>query len=119
MEGITSHATQLKVLSIVDNVQNELEAIEEENTMPEETIVDRLMFEGSEQAADSGATDAAEVQGKQLNGAQTQSLIAIMAQYSAGSLTEGQAINLIATAIGRSKAEARSLLNGEVENEQP
>lgn len=119
MEGITSHATQLKVLSIVDNVQNELEAIEEENTMPEETIVDRLMFEGSEQAADSGATDAAEVQGKQLNGAQTQSLIAIMVQYSAGSLTEGQTINLIATAIGISKAEARSLLNGEVENEQP
>jgi len=55
------------------------------------------------------------VQGKTLNGAQTQSLIAIMSQYSAGSLTEGQAVNLISTAIGISKAEARALLNGETD----
>ena len=56
----------------------------------------------------------AEVQGKSLNGAQTQSLIAIMSQFSAGSLTEGQAVNLISTAIGISKEEARSILNGEL-----
>ena len=56
----------------------------------------------------------AEVQGKSLNGAQTQSLIAIMSQFSAGSLTKGQAINLISTAIGISKEEARSILNGEL-----
>lgn len=54
------------------------------------------------------------MQGKALNGAQTQSLIAIMSQYSAGSLTEGQTINLISTAIGISKDEARSILNGEL-----
>lgn len=57
----------------------------------------------------------AEVQGKQLNGAQTQSLIAIMSQYSAGDITEGQAVNLISTAIGISKEEARALLNGDME----
>lgn len=45
MEGITSHETQLKVLSIVDNVEEELEKIEEENKPDEESIVDRLMFE--------------------------------------------------------------------------
>ena len=56
----------------------------------------------------------AEVQGKQLNGAQTQSLIAIMSQFSSGELTEGQAVNLIATAIGIEKDEARRLLNGDV-----
>lgn len=44
MEGITSHATQLKVLSIVDNVQDEIDAIEEESKADEETIVDRMMF---------------------------------------------------------------------------
>ena len=55
------------------------------------------------------------MQGKQLNGAQTQSLIAIMAQFTAGGLTEGQAINLIATAIGISKTEARAILNGDVQ----
>lgn len=64
----------------------------------------------------SGAitTDPPEVQGKSLNGAQTQSLIAIMAQYSAGDITEGQAINLINTAIGVTKEEAGKILRGEL-----
>lgn len=44
MEGVTSHETQLKVLSIVENVQDELDRIEEENKPDEETIVDRVMF---------------------------------------------------------------------------
>lgn len=44
IEGITSHETQLKVLSIVDNVQDELDKIEEENKATEETVVDRMMF---------------------------------------------------------------------------
>ncbi len=44
MEGITSHETQLKVLSVVDDVQGELDKIEEENEAPEETIVDKMMF---------------------------------------------------------------------------
>ena len=44
MEGIVSHETQLKVLSVVDDVQGELEKIEEENKAPEQTIVDELMF---------------------------------------------------------------------------
>lgn len=56
----------------------------------------------------------AEVQGKQLNGAQTQSLSAIMSQFSSGELTEGQAVSLIATAIGIEKDEARRLLNGDM-----
>lgn len=43
MEGITSQETQLKVLSIVDNVQDEIEKMEEENE-PKETTVDRMMF---------------------------------------------------------------------------
>lgn len=44
MEGITSHETQLKVLSIVENVQDELDKIEEENKAAEETAVDKMMF---------------------------------------------------------------------------
>ena len=43
MEGITSQETQLKVLSIVDNVQDEIDKMEEENE-PKETAVDRMMF---------------------------------------------------------------------------
>lgn len=44
MEGITSHETQLKVLSIVDNVQDELDKIEDENKAAESTLVDQMMF---------------------------------------------------------------------------
>lgn len=46
MEGITSHETQLNVLSAVDNVKNELDKIEAENQATEESVVDRRMFEG-------------------------------------------------------------------------
>lgn len=48
MEGITSQETQLKVLSIVDNVQDEIEKIEKENE-PKETIVDRMTFGTTEE----------------------------------------------------------------------
>ena len=53
MEGITSHETQLKVISAVDNVQEELDKIEEENKTPEETVVDRVMF-GTDTGAETG-----------------------------------------------------------------
>lgn len=46
MEGIVSQETQLKVLSIVDNVQDEMERIEEENKPDESSIVDQMMFGG-------------------------------------------------------------------------
>ena len=38
-----------------------------------------------------------------------------MAQFSAGAISEGQAVNLISTAIGISKDDARKIINGEVE----
>lgn len=56
----------------------------------------------------------AEAKGRSLNGAQTQSLIAIMSQFSSGAITEGQAANLISTAIGMSKADAVAILNGDM-----
>lgn len=60
MEGITSHSTQLKVLSIVDNVQDELEKIEEENTAPAETAVDRMTFGTTEERQASETEEPAE-----------------------------------------------------------
>lgn len=44
MEGIVSHETQLKVLSAVDSVQDELDTIKKENKLPERTPVDDAMF---------------------------------------------------------------------------
>lgn len=49
MEGIVSHETQLKALSIVDNVNEELDRIEEENT-PAESVMDRALFSAQQQA---------------------------------------------------------------------
>ena len=51
LEGITSHETQLKRLSIVDDVQCELEKIEEENKAPEQSIVEKLMFSTTEESS--------------------------------------------------------------------
>lgn len=50
--------------------------------------------------------------GKSLNGAQTQSLLAVVEQYAAKSLTLGQAVNIISTAIGVSKEEAKAIIEG-------
>lgn len=44
LEGIVSEKTQLKVLSIVDDVQGEIDEKAEQNKPQEETIVDRLLF---------------------------------------------------------------------------
>lgn len=57
MEGIVSHETQLKVLSVVDSVQDELDKIEKENKAAEETAVDRLMFAGANPAAPDDAEE--------------------------------------------------------------
>lgn len=116
LEGIVSKETQLGILSIVNNVKDEINKLEAESSERETDAVMRSMFGKQELNSDQmgGITDDATVQGKQLNGAQTQSLIAIMAQFTAGSLTEGQAVNLISTAIGVSKEEARQILNGEL-----
>ena len=56
---------------------------------------------------------AEEAVGKTLNGAQTQSLIAVMAQYSSGALSECQAVAIISTSIGVTKDEARAIIRGD------
>ncbi|MBQ5904397.1 MAG: phage portal protein, partial [Clostridia bacterium] len=53
LEGITSHETQLKVISVVDDIQGELDKIEEENKEPEMSPVERTMFG----TAEEGLTD--------------------------------------------------------------
>lgn len=52
---------------------------------------------------------------KTLNGAQTQSLLSVIAQYQAGQLSIGQAINVLSIAIGVDKAKARSIIEGALE----
>ena len=114
LEGIISKETQLSVLSIVDDVQSEMDKINAEDEQNALSIVDQRMFNDSLDDSNEQAGGGIEVQGKPLNGAQTQSLLAIMAQYTTKAITEGQAVKLISTAIGITNAEAKSILAGEL-----
>lgn len=60
MEGVTSHHTQLKVISAVDNVEDELKLIEEENKPDEETLIDRMMFATTEKNTEVGTEEETE-----------------------------------------------------------
>lgn len=70
-------------------------------------------IDGSTAPAGEVVDKAEDITGKSLNGAQTQSLIMAIQQYQNRAITEGQAINIIAAAIGVSKDEAARLLRGE------
>lgn len=66
---------------------------------------------------DEASVDASEVKeaaqqatGERLNGAQVKSLMEIIAQYTAGALSESAAVNLIVSAFGMSETAARKLL---------
>jgi len=97
---------------------DQIDTILEKRTEEEATRFGEESDEGSgEENLDEGdigdAVDAAEdVKGQALNGAQTQSLIMIMEKFSDGKLSENQAINMIATAIGVSKDKAREIVQG-------
>ena len=85
----------------------------------ESMLADDIPLSGGDQyksAPESSAGDVVEaaedVAGKTLNGAQTQSLVAVIAQVQANQLTVGQAVNIIAVAIGISKEEARKIIEG-------
>ena len=101
--GVMSHA-EYRAKWYGETLEEAQAKLPEQNQVMDESVA----------ISGSGGGAITEVQGKSLNGAQTQSLIAIMSQYTAGELTEGQAINLIATAIGIEKEEARKILNGDV-----
>lgn len=53
MEGITSQETQLKVMSIVDNVKEEMDRIKEENEIDPNAIVQKMMFQSTNQAEET------------------------------------------------------------------
>lgn len=59
MEGITSHETQLKVISAVDDVQGELDKIEEES-QPKPSVAESLLYRGSKNTASIAVTDPKE-----------------------------------------------------------
>ena len=95
--------------------QKELDRIKMENQISADmtdllTIVDT---ETTNEPTESEVIETAEeAAGKTLNGAQTQSLISVIAQYQSGAISLGQAVNIISVAIGVSKDEARRIIEG-------
>lgn len=80
----------------------------------ERNDIDGTAEEAADVATGAEAVETAEeTVGRTLNGAQTQRLLTVMKSLSEGSLTEGQAINIISTAIGVTKAQAMAIIRGE------
>ena len=96
--------------------QKELDRIAKENQMSAD-MTDLLTLADSETPAaepsESEVIESAEdAAGKTLNGAQTQSLISVIAQYQSKAISLGQAVNIISVAIGVSKDEAKKIIEG-------
>ena len=119
-ETILKHLPFLNI-DEVDSILERKDAEEAgrfEDTNEEAEVGDTLGAENVDNANTDVPTDgevvdmAEDVKGQALNGAQTQSLILIMDKFSEGKLSEAQAINMIATAIGISKDKAREIVQG-------
>lgn len=115
-EYLDSEYATRKILDILGDADQADEVIERK------LIEDAGRFVADEEQTEADADiataneaiDAAEdASGGSLNGAQTQSLITVMAQYASGALTEGQAVAIISTAIGVTKEQARAIIRGE------
>ncbi len=95
--------------------QKELDRIAKENQISADTVDlltigdSEIVSEPTESEVIESAEDAA---GKTLNGAQTQSLISVIAQYQSNAISLGQAVNIISVAIGVSKDEAKKIIEG-------
>ena len=72
-------------------------------------LIDTMM--GANDDATNAPAEAPAEAGK-LNGAQTQSLIMVIAQYQSGQLTIGQAIQILSASIGVTKDKAKSIILG-------
>ena len=105
--------TALRLNPYIKDEKKEMELIDEEgmskyNEQPFEFPIEEEDEEGKEEIKDI----AKETVNKTLNGAQTQSLLSVMSQYTSGALSLQQAINIISVSIGVSKDKARELVEG-------
>ncbi|WP_133964656.1 phage portal protein [Eubacterium limosum] len=110
--GILKPVEYLKWRYGVDDKQAAAMMPDTEDTIDQGVPVDDPKTGGPKANENEKVKEVEEIAGKSLNGAQTQSLIGIIRQYGEGSLTIGQAINLIAVAIGISKEEAKKIIEG-------
>lgn len=115
--GLKSKLAAIMDVQNCDEVaaQKELDRIAKENQMSAD-MTDLLTIGDGETVSEPTESEiiesAEDVAGKTLNGAQTQSLISVIAQYQSGAISLGQAVNIISVAIGVSKDEAKKIIEG-------
>lgn len=97
-------------LSFVDDVDYIMEMIEDEKDGITSLMDNKTDDENSINPQEI-KEQAQEATGIALNGAQTQSLLSIIAQYKADTLTANEAISIISISIGISEERARKLLH--------
>ena len=108
---VVSNETKRSWLPRIDNPVTEGEKIKKEES--EMFDLDKISDEGDMENIQDKAVEVAEdVASKSLNGAQTQSLINIIEQYSQQVISLGQAVNLISVSIGISKEDAKKIIEG-------
>lgn len=107
LNGVLDAETYLKL--ICDVLDLNYDEIKDKTPVPvdgaEETL-DETKVENGEEVVDAVEDSL----GHGLNGSQTQSLLSVIAQWKAGTLTESQAIQVISLAVGISKDKAKELL---------
>lgn len=119
---LVSAGLKSKLAAIMDvqncdeaTAQKELDRIKKEESMSAD-MTDALMLKSDEAEGEISENEVVKVAekaaDKPLNGAQTQSLISVIAQYQSGGLSIGQAVNIIAAAIGVSKEKAKQIIEG-------
>ena len=122
VETLSNPNTPMSIESKVDEMwgdsKDEEWKIEEVKRIKEQSGLiqaDEPMLGSENMSIDNlSENDDSKVEIRALNGAQTQSLIGIMSQYTAKAITEGQAIKLIATAVGVTVDEAKKILDGDI-----
>jgi SPP1 family phage portal protein len=106
------------LLSLADDFDDEtrIRKICEVLDVEYDEVKDRLPKSATEDIANAEAAldvqaEVEETTGKALNGAQTASLLSIIAQYKAKTLTADEAVSIISISIGISEERARKLLH--------
>ena len=105
------------ICDILDMDYEELKGQVEQINEPQNTLDAMATLEGVNPDDSDGTLPVAETVahaedtiGKPLNGAQTTSLLTIIAQYKSGALTSDEAVAIVAISIGISEEKARKLL---------
>lgn len=111
---VISYKTMRTLFPFVTDADSEQLQIDNENSAAAPEIdLNNVDTSNADNINTADVVDAVEeVSTKSLNGAQTQSLMAVMQQYSSGALTIGQAINIVSISIGVTKEEAKSIIEG-------